>query len=215
MFFFDSYFLTGALANLRTLHDDQLACATRHHIDSVISDFLDSVKEDQIFLWEESNSYVWISLLPFVQLAFSPGVCVDCRIQQASSSSVCQCGKDVVRGSTQVQQFGLFCLTQLCMRQLNCDMLVDESLMNCLRCLPWSLQSSDEQEQLSTKIANWFKSDRYAAVLSPPSLADLSLARLAPVVGFHEAYNVARHQRRASPGSLRREHLGDLPRSDV
>ena len=74
---------------------------TANCIDEIIAPFLAKNKPDDISTWEENHNYVWVSMIPFVSLAFSgqqakekdvSSMHSDCSKQEElENSSICEC----------------------------------------------------------------------------------------------------------------------------
>lgn len=70
-YFFPSYYCTLFLARIRS---SALVCLDPHvakSIDDLIALFLQQYKPSNVSLWEEEHNYVWVTMTPFVSLAFS------------------------------------------------------------------------------------------------------------------------------------------------
>ncbi|XP_068762520.1 uncharacterized protein [Montipora capricornis] len=94
-----SYYCTLFLARTRA---SALVCMdpqTAECIDKIIAAFLAKHKPDDVSKWEENHNYVWVSLTPFVSLAFSGRQVtgctnsfleIDCKKQKGEDKNECQ-----------------------------------------------------------------------------------------------------------------------------
>ena len=117
---------------------------------------------------------VWVSLLPFVSLAFAGG---------------CYKQSEVVAnhffkwpGSLQTQRFGVFNLAVLLHIKENCVILQTEKLLPYILCLSWHLQKA-EQVFLKEELSKFKRIDA-------PSLKVISKSLLATMKGLEAVYKM-------------------------
>lgn len=71
LYFFPSYYCILFLARIRSSALVCLDPQTAKSIDDLIASFLQQYKPINVSLWEEGHNYVWVTMTPFVSLAFS------------------------------------------------------------------------------------------------------------------------------------------------
>ena len=101
IFFCHSYYCTLFLARTRASALVRMDPHTANCIDNIIASFLAKNKPDDISTWEENHNYVWVSMIPFVSLAFSgqqaketdvSSVQSDCsKREELENSGICEC----------------------------------------------------------------------------------------------------------------------------
>ena len=125
--------------------------------------FLDSHVPNEISEWEEKSSYVWMTMVPLVHLAFAGRI--ENNRQRSSST----------------QKLGIFSLVHMLSIEENQQLALSENLFPYLVCLSWHLPC-DEKEKLRTVLAN--------NVFTPPSLKVAAKSVLALTRGLDMVFNL-------------------------
>ena len=137
---------------------------------------LDETTPQAVSEWEQSHTYVWVSLLPFLDLAYKSGRELT-PIPRTCWDIFSIPHHAIACGSQTTQAVGLFCVHQLCLVEDNRKLFIDEGLLGYLICLCWHLKDVNLRAQASG-VLNRF------GVLSPPSLRVIASSCLASYVGL-------------------------------
>ena len=174
--------MSGFVANLRASPLRQLADDVASKIDVKIADMiLNRVRPAEVSAWEQSHTYVWVTMLPFLDLAFKSGR----RLDRLSSHCRKLANIDAVAmttsiGSPTTQSLGVFCIDHLTMVEENRGVFVEERLVDYLFCLRWSCQSESVRRQVDGVLQRFGKT----AFVTPPTLRIMCASVLASYVGL-------------------------------
>ncbi|XP_031569592.1 uncharacterized protein LOC116304079 [Actinia tenebrosa] len=148
-------------------------------IDGLLSSFMNEHSPKDVSSWEEKHNYVWVTLVPFVSVAFAGGV--KCDAQETQNV------KDETRykygrwpGTTETQKMGVFCIKHMLYLKENCQLLISQNLLPYLICLKWQLKGplKTDLEEAMQKLPDG---------KCPPSLSVIARSQLAYVMGFEVA----------------------------
>lgn len=177
-------------------------------VDQLIDMFLAKHIPSQISQWEESLSFVWVTMVPLVHLAFAVGkkwknpadqaiwkstnattttleASTDGEKSAASdrhSESSSRSDQPPWPGSMATQRLGIFSLVHMLSIEDNRQLALSENLLPYLVCLLWHL-NSDDRDKLRASLAN-FKG------LSPPPLKIAAKSVLAFKNGLDVVYSL-------------------------
>ena len=178
-------------------------------VDQLIDMFLAKHFPSEISQWEESLSFVWVTIVPLVHLAFAAGkkwknatdaiqstqpldhtATLDASTDGDNSAafggrhseSLGRSHQPLWPGSMATQRLGIFSLVHMLSIEDNRQLALSENLLPYLVCLLWHL-SRGEREKLSASLAN-FKS------LSPPPLKIAAKSVLAFKNGLDMIYSL-------------------------
>lgn len=119
---------------------------------------------------------MWVSLLPFLDLAFKSGTELT-PIPQYYRDAFGIPDHAVAIGSQTTQAVGLFCLDQLCLSEDNRKLFVSQGLLSYFICLCWYIKDLALQTQAGRILERF-------GVLSPPSLQAIASSCLASHFGL-------------------------------
>ncbi|RMX52706.1 hypothetical protein pdam_00004258 [Pocillopora damicornis] len=157
------YYCCLSLARMCSAPLVKLDIDTCKAIHELIDLFLDSHVPNEISEWEEKSSYVWMTMVPLVHLAFAGRI--ENNRQRSSST----------------QKLGIFSLVHMLSIEENQQLALSENLFPYLVCLSWHLPC-DGKEKLRTVLAN--------NVFTPPSLKVAAKSVLALTRGLDMVFNL-------------------------
>lgn len=199
-FFFTRYFLCLFLANIQSLPEEPLLPDDEiQKINRVLEAFLLIVTPSEIGDFQEAHTYVWITLLPFLQLALTgpsrtpetrndipPAhvqvpVDFDCKNSERVEE---KCERNFVESCrinpykfSPTQKLGLFCLCHLVTSPENRELLRKEKLVDYLICTCWFAQRCPEVDEITPELDGFER-------LEPPRLESIAKAYLAKCFGM-------------------------------
>jgi hypothetical protein len=151
-------------------------------IDQLLSLFMSEHTPKEVSAWEEKHNYVWVTMVPFVSLAFAGGV--------ESNSEGCDIARNETRwrhgrwpGTPQTQKIGVFCVQHMLHLKENCKLLVSQNLLPYVTCLQWQLK-----EPLKKALKDAMQTLPNSKC--PPSLAVIAKCQLAHITGFEVALHM-------------------------
>jgi hypothetical protein len=145
-------------------------------VDTHIKALLDRYTPQNVSEWEQSHTYVWVSLQPFLDLAYKSGQEL-APIPQDYWDMFGIPHHAFACGSQTTQALGLFCVDQLCLTQDNRKLFINEGLLGYLICLNWYIKDAKLQTQ-AVEVMKRF------GVLSAPSLQEIASACIASYIGL-------------------------------
>lgn len=191
-----SYYCTLFLARIRSSALVQLDPETAQNIDDLIVVFLEEYSPTEVSTWEERHNYVWVTMIPFVSLAFSgkqfggerPGL--DYKKSEKEGGNHCHSGKHAdsascdpgscikgptliprMPGSSETQQLGLFTLEHMLHSSENRQLVDGEHLLPYLHCLCWYVDSEDGRVLKEELTKHWTPSPAPLMIICKSSLA--------------------------------------------
>ncbi|CAB4018738.1 uncharacterized protein LOC113664598 [Paramuricea clavata] len=195
-----AYFLSLFLANIQTLPEENLLPYDEmQQINQILEAFLHIVTPSEIGRLEAEHSYVWISLIPFLQLALAgpsgsfgtanerlktrPHVSVDPRSEIGTKPGEKTCDAEISNNRgigpynfSPVEKIGLFCLCHLANASENRELFKKEKLEDYLICVCWFAQRCPEVVDLTPKLDGFER-------LEPPRLESIAKAYLSKCFG--------------------------------
>ena len=168
-------------------------------INQVLEAFLDVVTPSEIGRFEAELGYVWISLIPFLQLALAgpsrplgteneglqtrPQVSVGPRSEIGTQPGEKSCDVEISNNRgigpynfSPVEKIGLFCLSHLANAPENRELFKKEKLEDYLICVCWFAQRCPEVADLTPKLDGFER-------LEPPRLESIAKAYLSKCFG--------------------------------
>ncbi|XP_001624819.2 uncharacterized protein LOC5503878 [Nematostella vectensis] len=140
-------------------------------IDKLLDKFMSLHKPEDISAWEEKHNYVWITMVPFITLAFAGGHSIRLKYDTVPTHAL-----PWLPGSPATQRLGLFCLRHMFASPENCSLVRKEKLLPYLVCLKRYLDGK-EREALDHCL-------RLFSPHEPPALSAIAKATLALIRGF-------------------------------
>lgn len=101
----------------------------------MIETFLKEHTAQEVSSWEEKHNYVWVTMLPFVSLAFAGGAFANGEAATVVAGP----------GAQAVQQMGLFSIDHMSRLKENIALLSKEKLSPYLTCLSWYMKETEKQ----------------------------------------------------------------------
>ena len=188
------------MANIQTLPEENLLPYDEiQQINQVIEAFLHVVTPSEIGRFQEEHSYVWISLIPFLQLALAgPSkllrtenerlqtrlqVSVDPRSEIGTQPGEKSCDAEISNNRgigpynfSPAEKIGLFCLCHLANAPENRELFKKEKLEDYFICVCWFAQRCPEVADLTPKLDGFER-------LEPPRLESIAKAYLSKCFG--------------------------------
>ena len=163
VYIFFRYFFCLFLANIESLPEKKIL-TDQEKINEVIEKFLSLHAPSEIGAHEVANRYVWISMVPYVQLALS-----SCNVKTLQS------------GQTKLQlssaaKVGLFSLCHLTKSRVHLEVFNREKLVDYLVCICWFAKNC-EGNSLVPDLTEFGK-------IEPPQLQCIAKAYLAKFYGY-------------------------------
>lgn len=157
----------------------KLEPAITQQIDGLLSSFMNEHSPKDVSNWEEKHNYVWVTLVPFVSIAFARGVKYD-SLETKSVEDETRWENGRWPGTPETQKMGIFCIKHMLFFKENCQILVNQNLVPYLTCLKWQLKGPLKTD-LEDVMQNLPESK------CPPSLSVIAKSQLAYKLGFEVA----------------------------
>ncbi|KAK3715209.1 hypothetical protein QZH41_020468 [Actinostola sp. cb2023] len=170
------YYCCLFLARIVTCPLLQLQHDIIKQVDELLLMFLSEHTPEEVSKWEERHNYVWITMLPFMSIAFAGGSTFNSNAD-ADTKTTCSTWP----GTRLTQQMGIFCIDHMSRMKENCLLLVKEKLVPFLTCLKWHLNDTEREI-----LINVFQR---LPTPSPPSLSVIAKSQLARMRGLEVAMN--------------------------
>ena len=165
-------------------------------IDAMLEAFLNVITTSEIGVFQEDHNYVWITLVPFLQLALAgPSkvsktggeevqTCAQVFVESRSESNGQEdCDKGISNHQettaytfSPAEKMGLFCLCHLVDAPVNRDLFKKEKLVDYLICVCWFAKRCPDVVNLTPKLDGFQH-------LEPPRLETIAKAYLAKCFG--------------------------------
>jgi hypothetical protein len=156
-------------ASLRTLPKKNLLSDDEiQQIDNMLEAFLTEVTPHEIYNFQRAHGYVWLSLLPFVQLALAgPSKALGTEDETEEISPY---------AFSSAEKMGLFCLRHLVYDQEDREQFKKEELTGYLICVCWFAKRCPNLAELIPKLEQFEQ-------LQPPRLGTIAKAYLLKCFG--------------------------------
>ncbi|XP_028395295.1 uncharacterized protein LOC114519372 [Dendronephthya gigantea] len=176
-----AYFLCLYLANILTLPDKNIITQEEtERINHVLETFLQICRPVTISSFQETHNYVWITLIPFLQLALS-GPRKSCQTSiNVDAQSIKDSHKSPYKFSP-AEKIGLFCLCHLVTTEENRKLFRKEQIVDYLICAQWFAKQCPDVNDLIPKLEDFHQRE-------PPRLESIAKAYLSKCFGHNIMY---------------------------
>ena len=136
-----------------------------------IRNFLATADHTLIHKYEEERDFIWSTVAPFVKLAYFPKT-----NPQWSFHSACDDSEFLQELDELCIEMGIFSLQNMLLSDETREVLITESLVDYITCLPWHLSPDTKAHRRACELR---VSLSQKMQLQPPSLVNLTKAKLA------------------------------------